>query len=233
MASLDFGVPATLVAEAVFARSLSAAKNERSSASQHLKGPSDTTWPKNQSDWRVKLRQALYAAKIISYGQGFRLLQQASIENDWHLNFAGIAQMWQGGCIIRRQDKHGSLFQISSFYYSSVFLDRIRSAFLADASNAGNLLLDAFFLQALTSCSDGWRSVVAQSVLTGIPTPALSSALAYYDGLRCAKLPANLIQAQRDYFGAHTYELESNPGMFIHTNWTGRGGNVSSSNYKA
>lgn len=159
--------------------------------------------------------QALYASKIVSYAQGFMLLREAAAKFDWNLNYGGIALMWRGGCIIR-----------------SVFLGNIKKAF-DNNPELQNLLLDDFFREEISKCQDSWRNVIATAVKMGIPTPAFSTALAFYDGYRSGQLPANLIQAQRDYFGAHTYQRIDNPGNFIHTNWTGKGGNVSSSTYNA
>lgn len=159
--------------------------------------------------------QALYASKIVSYAQGFMLLREAAVKFNWNLNYGGIALMWRGGCIIR-----------------SVFLGNIKKAFDNNAE-LQNLMMDDFFREEIGKCQDSWRNVIATAVKIGIPTPAFSTALAFYDGYRSSQLPANLIQAQRDYFGAHTYQLIDNPGTFIHTNWTGKGGNVSSSTYNA
>lgn len=160
------------------------------------------------------MSQALYASKIVSYAQGFMLLREAAKVYGWNLNYGGIALMWRGGCIIR-----------------SVFLGNIKAAFDKN-SQLSNLLLDDFFKSAMKECQTSWRKVVAKAVEVGIPTPCFSTALAFYDGFRSERLPANLIQAQRDYFGAHTYELLENPGKYIHTNWTGCGGNVSSTTYE-
>merc|ERR1711997_1231719 len=169
----------------------------------------------NKEEFVEAIRQALYASKIVSYAQGFMLLRQAAKEFGWNLNYGGIALMWRGGCIIR-----------------SRFLGNIKAAF---DKNPGldNLLLDDFFRDAIHASQKCWRKVVAQSVLLGVPTPCFSTALAFYDGYRSKKLPANLLQAQRDYFGAHTYELLAEPGKFVHTNWTGTGGDVSASTYSA
>jgi len=158
--------------------------------------------------------KALYASKIVSYAQGFMLLREAAKVYGWNLNYGGIALMWRGGCIIR-----------------SVFLGNIKAAFDKNPQLT-NLLLDDFFKSAMEECQTSWRKVIAKAVEVGIPTPCFSTALAFYDGFRLERLPANLIQAQRDYFGAHTYELLSNPGKYIHTNWTGTGGNVSSTTYE-
>ncbi|KAL1923371.1 uncharacterized protein VTP21DRAFT_8351 [Calcarisporiella thermophila] len=214
ISSLDYGVPVTLIGEAVFARALSALKDERVRASKILAGP-NTVFSGDKKKFIQQLGQALFASKIISYAQGFMLMREAAKEHNWHLNYAGIALMWRGGCIIR-----------------SAFLGDIKNAF-TNNPNLENLLFDDWFKKATEKAQDSWRQVVAQAVLLGIPTPAMSSALAFYDGYRHDRLPANLLQAQRDYFGAHTYELEGQPGNWIHTNWTGRGGNVASSSYNA
>ncbi len=213
ISSLDIGVPLTLIAEAVYARILSSQKDERVAASKVLQGPV----PKFTGDKKQfieDLKQALYASKIISYAQGYVLMREAAKEFNWHLNNGGIAQMWRGGCIIR-----------------SVFLGKITAAF---KNNPGlvNLMLDPFFKETLHKAQDGWRRVVSTAVMNGIPVPSLASALNYYDGYRSERLPANLLQAQRDYFGAHTYERIDKPkGEFFHTNWTGRGGETASSTY--
>jgi 6-phosphogluconate dehydrogenase len=211
--ALDLGTPVTLIAEAVFARCLSAAKDERVHASRVLTGPSARIDADRRS-FVEDVRQALYASKIGSYAQGYMLLRDAAREHGWHLNYGGIALMWRGGCIIR-----------------SRFLGDIKKAFERNPE-LSNLLLDDFFRQAVDECQAGWRRVIARAALAGIPTPAFASALAFYDGYRRARLPANLLQAQRDYFGAHTYERADRPrGQFFHTNWTGRGGTVSSTAY--
>ncbi|XP_042856060.1 6-phosphogluconate dehydrogenase, decarboxylating-like [Penaeus japonicus] len=215
ISGLDYGVPTTLIAESVFARCLSALKDERVNASTVLDGPEEARFTGDKKEFIEQIRMALYASKIVSYAQGFMLLREAAAKFGWNLNYGGIALMWRGGCIIR-----------------SVFLGNIREAFEKNPQ-LNNLLIDDFFKQAVGKCQAGWRAVVAQGALLGIPTPALSSALAFYDGYRSAVLPANLIQAQRDYFGAHTYELAEAPGKFHHTNWTGTGGNVSATTYDA
>ncbi|XP_063868625.1 6-phosphogluconate dehydrogenase, decarboxylating-like isoform X1 [Scylla paramamosain] len=215
ISGLDFGTPTTLIAESVFARCLSALKDERVRASDVLKGPSKSTYSGDKEEFVEYIRKALYASKIVSYAQGFMLLREAAAKFGWNLNYGGIALMWRGGCIIR-----------------SVFLGKIKDAFDTNP-HLTNLLLDDFFRDAVGRCQDGWRAVVAQSALLGIPSPAFNSALAFYDGYRSAVLPANLIQAQRDYFGAHTYELAASPGKFHHTNWTGTGGDVSATTYDA
>jgi 6-phosphogluconate dehydrogenase len=211
--ALDLGVPLTLIGESVFSRCLSAQKEERVEASKILKGPI-YSFNGDREGFIEDLRQALYASKMVSYAQGYVLMRAAAAEYGWNLNYGGIALMWRGGCIIR-----------------SVFLSRIKEAFDRDPE-LKNLMLDPFFRETLHNAQDGWRRVVASAVSAGIPVPALSSALAYYDGYRCERLPANLLQAQRDYFGAHTYELIGRPrGEFFHTNWTGRGGTTSASTY--
>merc|ERR1712088_884199 len=215
ISALDYGMPVTLIGESVFARCLSSLKDERTAASRMLKGPEVTTYSGDKKEFLENIRKALYASKIISYTQGFMLLREASKIFDWDLNYGAIALMWRGGCIIR-----------------SVFLGNIKQAYDKNPALV-NLLRDEFFKEAITACQTSWRKVVAQSVLLGVPTPAFSTALAFYDGYRSERLPANLIQAQRDYFGAHTYELLSAPGKHVHTNWTGLGGNVSSSSYNA
>lgn len=207
-------MPVTLIGEAVFARCLSAIKEERVRASKILPGPKNAKFSGDKKQFIHDVSKALYASKIISYAQGFMLMREAAKQNDWHLNNAGIALMWRGGCIIR-----------------SVFLGDIKTAYTKNP-NLENLLFNEFFTKAITEAADSWRRVVSQSVLLGIPTPAMSSALAFYDGYRHAVLPANLLQAQRDYFGAHTYQRLDNPA-WVHTNWTGRGGNVASTTYLA
>jgi len=213
--SLDYGIPVTLIGESVFARCLSSLIDERARASQVLKGPTNTKFTGNKTEFVEAIRQALYASKIISYAQGFMLLKEAARKFNWNLNYGGIALMWRGGCIIR-----------------SKFLGNIKQAFDKNPK-LDNLLLDGFFTAEIHKCQDAWRQVVANGVLLGVPLPCFSTALSFYDGYRSKTLPANLIQAQRDYFGAHTYELLSNPGNWIHTNWTGRGGQVSSTTYNA
>ena len=208
-------MPVTLIGEAVFARCLSSLKAERVEASKQIEGPGNTKYSGDPKSFIEDIRQALYASKIVSYAQGFMLMREAAKEFKWKLNFGSIALMWRGGCIIR-----------------SVFLGNIKQAFEKDA-NLSNLLLDDFFKTEIQKCQAAWRRVVSQAVMLGIPTPAFSTALAFFDGYRSETLPANLIQAQRDYFGAHTYERNDEPGKFVHTNWTGRGGNVSSSTYQA
>ncbi len=214
IAALDMSIPLTLITEAVLARFLSALKDERVAASGVLGGP---VVPVGSSPVSMDdLRDALYAAKIISYTQGYMLMRAAAKEYGWNLNYGGIALMWRGGCIIR-----------------SVFLGRIKEAF--DANPAlENLLLDPYFRDEVGAAQPAWRRVVAFAVHSGIPTPAMASALAFYDGYRQGWLPANLIQAQRDYFGAHTYERIDRPrGQTFHTDWTGHGGTATSSAYQA
>lgn len=212
-AALEAGQPLTLIGEAVFARSLSALKDERVLASRVLEGPAQPTG--DTGGMVDDLQQALYAAKIVSYAQGFQILRAVSIEQGWDLDHGSIARMWRNGCIIR-----------------SVFLDDIEKAFTRDPKLA-SLLLDQFFKDAVHHAQAGWRRVVAAGALRGIPMPTLCAGLAYFDGYRSARLPANLLQAQRDYFGAHTYERIDRPrGRHFHTNWTGRGGSTSSTAYE-
>ncbi|HEY4157074.1 MAG TPA: decarboxylating NADP(+)-dependent phosphogluconate dehydrogenase [Polyangiaceae bacterium] len=213
--ALDLGMPVTLIGEAVFARALSALKAERIRASERLSGPKEKFSGEKQA-FIKDVESALYASKIVSYAQGYMLLREASNEYKWDLNFGSIALMWRGGCIIR-----------------SRFLGDIKKAF--DKQPAlENLLLDDFFRKVIDEHQGGWRRVVSQAALLGVATPTMSSALAFYDGYRRDRLPANLLQAQRDYFGAHTYERTDKPrGEFFHTNWTGRGGKVSSRSYNA
>ena len=212
--SLELGMPVTLIGEAVFSRCISAQKDERVEAAKVLSGPATATISAERAEFIEKIRKALYASKIVSYAQGYMLLREAAKEYNWKLNNGGIALMWRGGCIIR-----------------SRFLGKIKEAFDKNPE-LESLLLDDFFKSAIDTCQDAWREVVAQAAMSGIPTPAFSTALAFYDGYRHAVLPANLLQAQRDYFGAHTYERTDKPrGEFFHTNWTGTGGNVASSTY--
>ncbi len=213
VAALDLGIPLTLIGEAVFSRCLSAIKDERVKASKILKGPI-AEFKGDKAKFLSDLKDAVYASKIVSYAQGYSLMKAAAEEYKWDLNYGGIALMWRGGCIIR-----------------SAFLGRIKEAFDNNIAIA-NLLLDPFFMDKVDKAQKGWRNVVATAFTNGIPAPAISSALGYYDGYRCEKLPANLLQAQRDYFGAHTYERIDKPrGEFFHTNWTGRGGTTASSTY--
>ena len=215
IAALDEGMPLTLISEAVFARCLSAMKDERVAASKILKGP-DKKPIADRKKFIADIRNALLASKVVSYAQGYSLMRAAAATYGWDLNYGGIALMWRGGCIIR-----------------SVFLGKIREAFDRDP-NIPNLLLDPYFKDLVENLTDSWRNVVATAVTNGLPVPAFSSALSYYDGYRCEKLPANLLQAQRDYFGAHTYErLDAPRGEFFHTNWTGLGGTTSASTYNA
>ncbi len=211
--ALNLGQPLTLIAEAVFARCLSALKEKRAAASKVLSGPKPE-FTGDKDDFINGLRQALYASKIVSYTQGYQLMHAAAAEYNWNLNYGGVALMWRGGCIIR-----------------SVFLGKIKDAFDKNP-DLDNLLLDPFFKDAVEKAQASWRRVVTTAIQFGIPVPAMTSALAYYDGYRHERLPANLLQAQRDYFGAHTYERVDRPrGEFFHTNWTGRGGETASTSY--
>ena len=211
--SLDLGIPLTLISEAVFARCLSAIKEERIAASKLLSGPKIKFTGEKQSFLR-DLEKALYASKVVSYAQGFVLLRAAADEFKWDLNYGGIALLWRGGCIIR-----------------SIFLGKIKEAFDKNPV-LSNLLLDTFFKEKIESAQEAWRRVVSTAVLHGIWIPAFSTALNYFDGYRNSRLPANLLQAQRDYFGAHMYERIDKPrGEFFHTNWTGRGGDTASTTY--
>ena len=215
ISSQDLGIPITLIAEAVYARMISALKEERVAASKKLRGPQPTI--KGDRNKIVEdIRKALYASKMVSYAQGYMLMRAAAQQFGWKLDYGAIALMWRGGCIIR-----------------SVFLGKIKEAFEKN-SKLPNLVLDPFFRKALNGSHRAWRNVVALAVKKGIPVPALSTALAFYDGYRTERLPTNLLQAQRDYFGAHTYERLDQPrGQFFHTNWTGRGGDTASSTYTA
>jgi 6-phosphogluconate dehydrogenase len=213
IAALDAGQPLTLIGEAVFARCLSALKNERVKASKVLRAPR-VTFKGDKKKFVEDIRKALYASKIVSYAQGYQLMRAAAAEYGWNLNYGGVALMWRGGCIIR-----------------SVFLGKIKKAFEKNP-NLENLLLDPFFKRAVSRNQTSWRRVVTTAVKIGIPMPTTSSALTFYDGYRHERLPANLLQAQRDYFGAHTYErIDKQRGEFFHTNWTGRGGATSASTY--
>ncbi|MBN1221559.1 MAG: decarboxylating NADP(+)-dependent phosphogluconate dehydrogenase [Anaerolineae bacterium] len=215
ISSLDMGIPLTLIGEAVYARCLSALKDERVTASKVLRGP-QSKFSGDKQAFVDDIREALYASKIISYAQGYMLLRAAAEEYHWNLNYGGIALMWRGGCIIR-----------------SVFLGKIRDAFDQNP-DLTNLLLDDYFKEQVESAQTAWRRVVAKAVELGVPVPAMSSGLAFFDGYRNERLPANLLQAQRDYFGAHTYERIDRPrGDFFHTNWTGSGGDVTASTYIA
>jgi 6-phosphogluconate dehydrogenase len=215
MAALDLGVPLTLIGEAVFARTLSSMKSERVEASKtfpHL----NTKFSGNPGNLISDLEQALYASKLVSYAQGYLLMKAAAKEYNWNLNYGGIALMWRGGCIIR-----------------SVFLEKIKDAYVKNPG-LSNLLLYPFFKAKIEQAQESWRRIISTSVLNGIWIPAMSTALEYFDGFRNDKLPANLIQAQRDFFGAHTYERIDKPkGEFFHTNWTGKGGATASSTYNA
>ncbi|MBN2506986.1 MAG: decarboxylating NADP(+)-dependent phosphogluconate dehydrogenase [Verrucomicrobia bacterium] len=214
MSSQNLGIPITLIAEAVYARCVSAMKDERVAAAKKLKGPKPALRPRDRATFIADIRKALYASKIISYAQGYMLMRAAAKEYHWTLNYGGIALLWRGGCIIR-----------------SAFLGRIKEAF-DHKPKLTNLLLDPFFKKAVKDAQKSWRTVVAAAVKKGIPVPAFGTALAFYDGFRSERLPANLLQAQRDYFGAHTYERVDQPrGQFFHTNWTGRGGATASSTY--
>jgi 6-phosphogluconate dehydrogenase len=214
IASLDTGTPLTLVTEAVLARCLSALKDARVAASKILTGPKTKIEGVDKQAFIEDIRQALLASKIVSYAQGFMLMREASKEYNWGLNFGNVALVWRGGCIIR-----------------SVFLGRIKEAFDKNP-NLDNLLLDDYFKGVIDRCQGSWRRVVMKAVEIGIPVPAFTTALSFYDGYRCERLPANLLQAQRDYFGAHTYERVDRPrGQFFHTNWTGKGGSVSATTY--
>jgi len=211
--ALDVGQPLTLIGEAVFARCLSAIKEQRVTASKILKGPK-AQFRGDKAKFIDDLRKALYASKIVSYAQGYQLMRAAAKEHNWNLNYGGIASIWRGGCIIR-----------------SVFLSKIKEAFDKNPALT-NLLLDPFFKDAVEKAQPAWRRVVGAAIQMGIPLPAMTAALAFYDGYRHERLPANLLQAQRDYFGAHTYERVDKPrGEFFHTNWTGRGGTTASTTY--
>jgi len=211
--ALDLGIPLTLIGESVFARCLSALKEERVEASKILSGPVPS-YGGDRQQFIDDIKSALYASKIVSYAQGYTLLREAAKEYGWDLNYGGIALLWRGGCIIR-----------------SVFLGKIKEAFDHNPELT-NLLLDPFFKEKVEAAQEGWRKVVATALVNGVPVPAFTTALNYFDGYRSARLPANMLQAQRDYFGAHTYERTDRPrGQFFHTNWTGRGGDTSSSTY--
>jgi 6-phosphogluconate dehydrogenase len=213
VSSLDLGIPVTLIGEAVYARCLSAMKEDRVAASKILSGPAHK-FSGDRKAFVEDIRQALLASKIVSYAQGFMLLRDAAREFHWDLNYGSIAMMWRAGCIIR-----------------SAFLGKIKEAFQKNPG-LSNLLLDDYFKGVIDRCQGGWRRTVSKAVETGVPVPAFTTALAFYDGYRSERLPANLLQAQRDYFGAHTYERVDQPrGKFFHTNWTGKGGNVSAGTY--
>jgi 6-phosphogluconate dehydrogenase len=216
--SADLGIPITLIAEAVYARCVSALKDERVKAAKKLKGPKpalpQAKKPEAKNEFTDNIRDALYSSKLVSYAQGYMLMRAAAAENKWNLNYGGIALMWRGGCIIR-----------------SKFLSKIKDAYDKNGKIA-NLLLDDYFRGEIKRSQKGWRNVVSAAFKRGIPVPAFSTALSFYDSYRSAQLPANLLQAQRDYFGAHTYERVDKPrGEFFHTNWTGRGGTTASGTY--
>ena len=216
ISALDQGVPLTLIGESVFARCLSAQKEERVAASEVLEGPAPVKFTGDRKAFLEDLRRALFAAKVVSYAQGYALMRAAAREYGWNLNYGGIALMWRGGCIIR-----------------SVFLGRIKEAFDKDPDIA-NILLDPYFSGKLAEAQQGWRNVLCTAMQNGVPAPCMTAGLQYYDGYRCKRLPANLLQAQRDFFGAHTYERTDRPrGEFFHTNWTGHGGDTVSSTYNA
>lgn len=213
--ALDTGMPVTLIGEAVFSRCLSALKDDRVAASKELTGPKPG-FSGDRAAFINDVMGSLFCAKIVSYAQGFMLMRAAADEFKWTLNYGGIALMWRGGCIIR-----------------STFLKNIKDAFVKNA-DLKCLLLDDFFKDKMKDMQGGWRRVVACAAMNGVPVPAMSTALAFYDGYRCERLPANLLQAQRDFFGAHTFERLDKPrGEFFHCNWTGRGGTTSSSTYNA
>ncbi len=215
ISALDLGTPVTLIGEAVFARCLSALKDERVAASKVLSGPKQVK-AEDRDSFIEDVRRALYCSKLISYAQGYMLLREAAKEQGWNLNLGGIALMWRGGCIIR-----------------SRFLGKIKEAYDRNPKLL-NLLLDSFFSKLLNDYQASWRRGLVHAINLGVPTPAFSTALSFYDGYRTERLPANLLQAQRDFFGAHTYERVDKPrGQFFHTNWTGRGGRVSSGSYNA
>lgn len=215
ISALDLGMPLTLIGEAVFARCLSSQKQERVEASSVLPGVTPN-FTGDKAQFIQDVHDALYASKIVSYAQGFVLLRAAETEYNWKFNYGEIANMWRGGCIIR-----------------STFLGNIRQAFL-NSPDLSNLLLDNFFKEQISKAQSGWRRVTANAILNGLPVPAMSSALSYYDGYRTANGSANMIQAQRDYFGAHTYERkDKEPGKFFHFNWTGHGGSTTSGTYDA
>jgi len=213
ISSQEMGIPITLIAEAVYSRCVSAMKDARVEAAKVFK-PRKSKFSGDRAQWITAIRHALYASKIISYTQGYMLMLSLTRQYGWNLNYGGIALMWRGGCIIR-----------------SAFLAEIKKAFDKNP-NLENLLLNPFFKKAIKSCTRSWRKVVSTAIKKGIPVPAFSTALAFFDGIRSERLPANLLQAQRDYFGAHTYERVDQPrGQFFHTNWTGRGGTTAASTY--
>ena len=216
ISALDTGQPVTLIGESVFARCLSAIKEERVEASKVLRGPKSKPNPGDRAKFIEDVRRALFCSKLVSYAQGYMLLRAAAKENNWNLNMGGIALMWRGGCIIRSQ-----------------FLGKIKDAFKKN-KNLDNLLLDKYFSRLLNKYQASWRKAQVHAVKMGVPTPAFSTALAFFDGYRTERLPQNLLQAQRDFFGAHTYERVDQPrGQYFHTNWTGHGGRVSSTTYNA
>ena len=216
IAALDSGVPLTLIGESVFARCLSAQKEERVAASKVLEGPKPVAFTGDRKAFLEDLRKALFAAKVVSYAQGYALMKAAAKEYGWNLNYGGIALMWRGGCIIR-----------------SVFLGKIKEAFDKNPEIA-NILLDPYFSGKLAEAQQGWRNVLCTAMRSGVPAPCLTAGLQYYDGYRTERLPANLLQAQRDFFGAHTYERTDRArGEFFHTNWTGHGGDTISGTYNA
>ena len=216
ISALDLGEPLTLISESVYARCLSALKDERVKASGILDGPNPVKFEGDKAAFLEDLRRALFASKVVSYAQGYSLMRAAAKEYGWDLNYGGIALLWRGGCIIR-----------------SVFLGKIKEAF-DKAPDLANILLDPYFQEKLSDAQQGWRKVVSQAIMNGVPAPCMSAALEYYDGYRTERLPANLLQAQRDYFGAHTYERTDRPrGEFFHTNWTGHGGDTVSTTYNA
>jgi 6-phosphogluconate dehydrogenase len=215
ISSMEMGSPVSLVAEAVYARILSSLKEDRAAAAPLLQGPEPRIGT-DPTEFTADIRSALYASKIISYAQGFMLLSQAAAERDWELDFGSVATIWAGGTIIR-----------------SAFLGEIRRAYTED-SKLANLLLDPYFSKEVAGSDAGWRRVVSAAAAAGIPAPAYASALFFFDGYRTDRLPANLIQAQRDFFGAHTYERVDKPsGEFFHTDWTGHGGDTTSGSYSA
>ena len=216
ISALDLGEPLTLISESVYARCLSALKEERTEASKILEGPKPVRFTGDRKAFLEDLRKALFASKVVSYAQGYSLMRAAAKEYGWDLNYGGIALLWRGGCIIR-----------------SVFLGKIKEAFDKNPALA-NILLDPYFKEKLSNAQKGWRNVVSQAIVNGVPAPCMTAALEYYDGYRTERLPANMLQAQRDYFGAHTYERTDRPrGEFFHTNWTGHGGDTVSGTYTA
>ena len=216
ISALDLGEPLTLISESVYARCLSALKEERVEASKILEGPEPVRFTGDRKAFLEDLRRALFASKVVSYAQGYSLMRAAAKEYGWDLNYGGIALLWRGGCIIR-----------------SVFLGKIKEAFDKNPAQA-NILLDPYFKEKLSDAQKGWRNVVSQAIVNGVPAPCMTAALEYYDGYRTERLPANMLQAQRDYFGANTYERTDRPrGEFFHTTWTGHGGDTVSGTYTA